>query len=388
MTDVQRLIGVEEELLILDQGSGRTLPLGDRVVANVASSRTGPARSGVSLQRLTPPAGITLEHEAKLEQIESILPPLASLEEVGCAIIAGRQLADQAAQTLGARVAALATSVVPGSTHLTDNPRYEMIGELFGLTMHEQLTCGMHIHVTVRDKDEGVAVLDRIRPWLHVLLALSTNSPMWAGIDTGYTSYRYQAWMRWPSAGSYDRFGSAQEYRQLVRALVASGVILDPGMVYFDARLSTHHPTVEIRAPDVCLEPEHAVGIAGLARALVNTAAAEAHAGRAPDPFPTSLMRLAMWSASRYGVQSTLWDPHSRGPREARVVVDALLRYVGAALRAHGDEERVRAAVTSILESGTGSEVQRETLQRTGSLAEVVAEAIRRTHPGDQLGAE
>ena len=382
MGEMRRLIGVEEELLIVDPRSGRTLPLGDRVVANAEASLAGPARSRVSIQKLPPFPGITLEHEAKLEQIESILPPLASLEEVGRAIIAGRQLADQAAQTLGARVAALATGVVPGSTHLTDHPRYEMIGELFGLTMEEQLTCGMHIHVTVRDKDEGVAVLDRIRPWLHVLLALSCNSPMWAGIDTGYSSYRYQAWMRWPSAGSYDRFGSAQEYRQLVRALVASGVILDPGMVYFDARLSTHHPTVEIRAPDVCLDPEHALGIAGLARALVDTAAAEAHAGTPPDPFPTSLMRLAMWSASRYGLNETLWDPNSRGPREARVVVDTLLRYVGAALRDYGDEERVRSAVMRIFESGTGSEVQCQTLTRTGSLAEVVAGAIRLTHPG------
>ncbi len=382
VTDMQRLIGVEEELLIVDQHSGRTMPLGDRLVANAEASRTGPARSRASLQNLSPPAGIVLEHEAKLEQVESILPPLLALDEVGNAILAGRELADLAARTLGARVAALATSVVPGSTHLTENPRYETIGELFGLTMKEQLTCGMHIHVTVRDKDEGVAVLDRIRPWLHVLLALSANSPMWAGIDTGYSSYRYQAWMRWPSAGSYDRFGSAQEYRQLVRALVATGVILDPGMVYFDARLSTHNPTVEIRAPDVCLDPEHAVGIAGLARALVNSAAAEAHAGRAPDPFPTSLMRLAMWSASRYGLNQTLWDPNSRGPRQARVVVDALLRYVGVALRDSGDEGRVRAAMTSILESGTGSEVQCQTLARTGSLAEVVAEAIRRTHPG------
>lgn len=377
MNGLPRLIGVEEELLLVDPETGRALPVADRVVD--AARQRSPAAPVRGPSSAAAPRATELVHEAKLEQIEVISPPFESLDEVARAIVEGRAMADHAAQTQGARAAALATSVVAGSTHLTEQPRYEHISELFGLTMEEQLTCGMHIHVSVLDKHEGVAVLDRMRPWLHVLLALSANSPMWAGVDTGYASYRYQAWMRWPSAGSYDRFGSAEEYRHLMRALVTSGVILDPGMVYFDARLSAHQPTVELRAPDVCLEPEAAVALAGLSRALVETESANWRAGAPVDPYPTSLMRLAMWSASRYGLGANLWDPNSRGPRKARLVVEALLRHVGPALRDFGDDARVRTAIARIFEEGTGADVQRRTMQHTASEVAVVREAIRRS---------
>ncbi len=66
----------------------------------------------------------------------------------------------------------------------------------FGLTAREQLTCGCHVHVAVESDEERVAVLDRIRVWLPVLTALSANSPFWNGEDTGYASFRSQAWNR------------------------------------------------------------------------------------------------------------------------------------------------------------------------------------------------
>ena len=148
---------------------------------------------------------------------------------------------------------------------LTVKSRYQAMTEHFGLTTSEQLTCGCHVHVGVESPEEGVAVLDRIRPWLPVLLAISANSPYWQGQDTGYASFRSQAWNRFPSAGPTGVFGSVEGYRSYADALVATGVLLDHAMIYFDARLSDRYPTVELRVADTVL-------IATLARALVETA--------------------------------------------------------------------------------------------------------------------
>src|SRR6476661_1467462 len=153
----------------------------------------------------------------------------------------------------------------------------------YELTARERLTCGCHVHVSVESDEEGVGVLDRIRVWLPSLLALSANSPFWNGQDSGYASYRSQAFARWPSWGPADRYGSAEAYHRLVRRMVLSSVILDPGMVYFDARLSQHYPTVEIRAADVCFTVEEAIVGAALCRGLVETAALEWAAGM-PEP--------------------------------------------------------------------------------------------------------
>src|SRR6185312_10867303 len=62
-------------------------------------------------------------------------------------------------------------------------------------------TCGCHVQVAVESPEEGAAVVERIRPWLPVLIALAANSPFWRGADTDYASYRTQVLGRRPGAG-------------------------------------------------------------------------------------------------------------------------------------------------------------------------------------------
>ena len=140
------------------------------------------------------------------------------------------------------------------------------------------------MHVGVASDAEGVAVLDRIGPWLAPLLALSANSPYWMGDDSGYASFRSQVWSRWPTAGPTRLFGTPEAYHAAVQGLVATGTILDQGMVYFDARLSARYPTVEIRVADVCLSADTATLLAALARGLVETAARAAELARTRRP--------------------------------------------------------------------------------------------------------
>ncbi|WP_104045470.1 YbdK family carboxylate-amine ligase [Arthrobacter sp. ZGTC412] len=203
------------------------------------------------------------------DQLEVITRPHSSLEALAAEIRDGRAYADSLARLVGARIAALATSPVPVAPHAKRTDRYDALQEKFALTAREQLTCGSHVHVSVGSDEEGVAVLDRIRSWLPVLTAISSNSPFWNGTDSGYASFRTQAWNRWSSAGPTEVFGSARAYHSLVAALSGTGVINNPD---FDARLSVRHPTVEVRVADVCLESGDAVLVAALVRALVDTA--------------------------------------------------------------------------------------------------------------------
>ncbi len=71
--------------------------------------------------------------------------------------------------------------------------------------------------------------LDRIAPWLPVLLAVSANSPYDEGRDTGYASWRTQLWSTWPSAGPTEAFGSLAGYRRACERMIASGAARDPG---------------------------------------------------------------------------------------------------------------------------------------------------------------
>lgn len=370
-----RSIGVEEELLLVDARSWRPTAVVEWVLE--ASARmTGP----IPLPAADAPPPTHLTREAKQEQVEIVSSPSTTLEGVAGALATGRSLADRAAQSVGARAVALGTSLLPAATHVARGDRYAEMEQRFGLTMREQLTCGLHVHVAVADDEEGVAVLDRIRSWLPVLLALSSNSPIWKGRDSGYASYRHQAMGRWPSSGPTEIFGSAAAYHRAIDDMVASDVLLDGGMVYLDARLSERYPTVEIRVADACTELEHAVAIAGLARALVQTAADEWRRGSPPAPVSTTQLRLAMWTASRFGTGGNLLDPRLAMPIPAGSAIEMLLAHVGDALNAAGDLDRVSRAVDDILRAGTGADRQRLTLQRTERAAAVVADAAERTN--------
>jgi carboxylate-amine ligase len=258
----------------------------------------------------------------------------------------------------------------------TPGERYEEMAETFGLTALEQLTCGCHVHVSVADDEEGVAVLDRIRVWLPVLTALSANSPFWLGADSGYASYRSQEWSRWPSSGAAEPFGNAATYHRVVEDLVATGTIVDAGQVYFDARLSLSWPTVEVRVADVALRAEDAVTLAGLVRALVDTAAGEWRAGGAVPAVRAELLRVAAWRAGRSGTAGELVHPRTGRPAPAADVVGALLGHLAPALEATGDRQRVADGVAAVLARGTGADLQRRVQRETGDLTAVVRAAV------------
>ncbi|MFD3680815.1 glutamate--cysteine ligase [Streptomyces sp. NPDC058613] len=369
-----RSVGVEEELLLVDARSGEPLALSGVVLA--AADRSAghvPGRGGEPAH--------TFEKELHEEQLEFATKPVTEMGELLEEITGWRAEAARHAASAGALVAALGTSPLPVRPSMSAGRRYEWVGEQFGLTAQEQLTCGCHVHVSVESDEEGVAVLDRIRPWLPVLTAMSANSPFWQGQDSGYGSYRSRVWNRLPSAGATDVFGSADRYHEQVRAMVDTGVLRDEGMIWFDARLSAAYPTVEVRVADVCLEAFTPVLLAALVRGLVETAAREWRDGRPPAAISTSLLRLASWRAGRSGLDGPLLHPRTMRETSPGGAVEALYAHVREALADHGDDERVREGIARLMERGNGARVQRELLRTEGDLAAVVTRCARLTTP-------
>jgi carboxylate-amine ligase len=353
-----RSFGVEEEMLLVDPDSGAAVALAEAV--------TGGAEDAP-------------EAELQRQQVETETAPCTSLDELDEQVRDQRTAAARAAEDKDCQVVALATSPLPVRPQATADERYLRMIEEYALTAEEQLTCGCHVHVRVESDEEGVAVLDRIRPWLPPLLAMTANSPFWQGNDSGYASYRQQVWGRWPSSGPAEPFGTPQAYHDTVQTMIDSGTLLDEGMVYFDARLSRHYPTVEVRIADVCMLAEDAVLLAALVRGLVETAAREWQAGEPPRPVRIELLRLATWRASRSGLTADLLHPVTGRPAPAEAVVRALLDHVGPALAELGDRDKAAELIDGLLSRGNGADLQRRAYQETGDLAAVVRDAVNRT---------
>ncbi|WP_431279522.1 glutamate--cysteine ligase [Leifsonia poae] len=358
---------MEEELLLVDE-SGIPVPIAPEALAAAPPSTGGPE----------------VDAEIQQEMLETQTRPQTSSAMLLADVVAGRLLADSLAKPLGARAVALAMSPLAVRPHTTDEPRYAAMVARYGSTAGT-LVCGLHVHVSIESREEGVAVLDRIRIWLPVLLGLSANSPFAHGVDTGYASFRYVAWHQWQSAGPTDVFGSVEAYDAFENMLVDTGVILDHGMLYLDARLSRKQPTLEVRVADVCLDPRDTVVLAALVRALVDTAADEWRAGGSPVAVPSAALRLASWQAALTGATGSLPHPVHGRETDAHQAVAALLAYVDDALAANGDTERVRTGVERILSTGGGAGFQRASYARAEALSDVVADAVAATYASADL---
>jgi len=357
----QRLVGVEEEFLLVDPATGQA----------VAGFDTLHDALGADVE--------LVDKELKREQAEIASAPFRDLAELRADLRRRRDALKAAAGSRSMALAAAATSPVAGPARATRGERYAKMADRYQLVEGLQLTCGMHVHVAISSRAEGVTVLDRIRPWLAVLTALSANSPYWQGLDTGYASYRSILWGQWPTAGPTGTFDDPAGYDAVVNDLLASGAILDEGMIYFDARLSRHYPTVEIRVADVCTDVDTAAALAAICRGLVDAAAEESERSRDAEPARTELLRVAGWTAARFGLTGDLVDVADRRSAPASAVVDRLLGQLRARLRRNGDADRVDAAIALLLAEGTGSQRQRSQLAASGSLAGVVGDIVART---------
>ena len=292
-----------------------------------------------------------------------------------------RVLVDAAARLgMGVVAAGAVPLSVPAEMQVTQTDRYRQMLADYQLLAREQLICGTQVHVGVDDRDESVAVTNRVTPYLPTLLALSASSPFWAdGSDTGYASARTLVWQRWPTTGPAPSVSSAAEYDRLVDDLVASGVITDAGMVYFDVRPALGAPTLELRVCDSCPSVDTIVLIAGLFRALVEREVVAVRAGGPAVEVAPALGRAALWRAARSGLEGELVAISGPSSRPAAEVVTDLVRSLRPQLEAAGDWPMIIELTRQVLIGGTSAARQRRALRRRGRLTDVVDQLLAET---------
>jgi carboxylate-amine ligase len=324
-------------------------------------------------------SGRHLHAEITTTQLESVSDICTSLAQLRAELVTTRAEAAGAAARAGVRILAASTHPFDSwqQQDITPAPRYQaMVDRWAGLALQQDI-CGCHVHVGVPDLETAVVVMDRTRPYLPVLLAMTGSSPFHDGVDTGHDSYRTMWWSRWPMAGLPEYLGSAERFEEVVAGLVISGVVADSSHLYWDVRPSSHLPTLEFRLADVCTEVDDVVLHAALTRSLVRVLAARAERGdRCPRPRP-ELLRAARWRAARHGLDGELFDAVQCELVPARVAVRRLLAELQDDLRDHDEWAVVVELVERLFERGTSASRQRRTWLRTGDWREVAARIVR-----------
>jgi carboxylate-amine ligase len=190
----------------------------------------------------------------------------------------------------------------------TNQPRYGKVMHDLQMIGSRLVLCGMHVHVEVPNLDQRVDIMNRMQPYLPLLLALSTSSPFWQSQRTGLLGYRLAAYRELPRTGLPDLFESAADYQRYIDTLVQARAIQDSSYVWWVIRPSRKHPTLELRVADSCTRVEDSLAIAALYRCLVRRLALDPKLNAGRTGASRAITDENCWRAQRYGIHGSFVD--------------------------------------------------------------------------------
>jgi glutamate---cysteine ligase / carboxylate-amine ligase len=320
-------LGVEEELMILDAGTLEQVAAVDRILAGVA--------------------GLDLPGAVKTELFASVFETntrvCATAVEVDEALPVLRRAAAAAAEREGLAIAAAATHPFarPEAQPIVKEQRYVTFAGYGGISVRRQGVQGLHVHVGMASADDCWRCLEGILPWLPVVLALSANSPWFAGELNGMASNRAPILAELPRAGVPPAFASYAEWEGWVERLGALGVAEDYTRIWWDVRPHPKLGTIEVRVPDQPTDVGRSAAFAALLQALC----ASALDGVLPRNGPLLGDRgradyiQNRWSAARFGPRAKLVHPDGSSYAPASELGAELVALVKPAAAALGARE-------------------------------------------------
>lgn len=259
-----------------------------------------------------------------------------------------------------------------------ENARYESIVEENQIIARSLLTFGLHVHVGIPNPERTIQIMNAIRYLLPHVLALSTSSPFWLGVNTGLKSYRSEVFARFPRTGIPDYFESRGSFERYVELLVNTGCIDDGKKIYWDVRPHPFFPTLEFRICDIPTRVDDTIAIAALFQAMV------AKVNKLLDRNLTFRLHHKMlieenkWRAVRHGLDGKMIDFGKGTEVPVRELIGELLEFVDDVI----DDLRSRSEIRhirTILDRGTSADEQLRVWDETKDMNAVVDRLIELT---------
>ena len=352
-------VGVEEEFQLVDPASRGLTPAVDEVLAAGNGSRL-------------------ITSELSRSCVEMLSPIYVSAADLARELPGLRREVRDLARSCGVEIVAAGAHPFsePTEQPLTGGDHSRRVGEEMGWVARTQAIYGLHIHVAVPAGDAAIVAVNALARHVPLLVALSANSPFWRGFDTRLASTRIKIFEMFPRSGLPPAFRNWEDFEDHIGALVASGSIPDYSWCWWDARPHQKFGTVELRAPDVQTDASYTVALAALVQCLVARAVMDEQ-----PPWDALYNAENKWRAVRYGMDADFYDFVAGRALPARSMARGLIEELRPVARDLGCEEEL-GGVLEIVELGTGAELQRAALGRSGSLEGGIDYLIEGTAPG------
>jgi carboxylate-amine ligase len=361
-------IGLEEEFAILDP---RTLELEHRFEDVMAACRRDEVLAEAA-------AGELIASEVEIRSGRS--------ETFGEAVERQRERRARLFELVGGMGLTLgAMGTHPWANYLEqriiDTPHYNRLRNELGYVAQRNNTWSLHLHMGVRGADRAIAVCDRLRELLPLLLAVSANSPFLDRRDSGLHSVRSEIFTRtFPRCGVPSPFVDWATYAGFVDTLQRAGSVIESTQLWWSVRPHHSFGTVEVRICDAQTRGEESFALAELIAACIAQAALDfdehGYDGRGA-PLADREIEENLWRAIRYGAGGRMIDFRRGEEVPTRSMLEQVLVWTEPA--------RAQLGLDVQLPERNGAERARAALDSGASIEDVYRDAVaetRRTYSG------
>jgi carboxylate-amine ligase len=266
---------------------------------------------------------------------------------------------------------------------IIDTPHYNRLRNELGWVAQRNNTWSLHLHMGVRGADRAIAVCDRLRELLPLLLAASANSPFLDRRDSGLHSVRTEIFTRtFPRCGVPSPFRDWATYAGFVGDLERFGSIVESTQLWWSVRPHHSFGTVEVRICDAQTRGDDSFALAALIAACVAQSALDydehGYDGKGP-PLADREIEENLWRAIRFGAGGRMIDWR----RGVEVPTRSLLEQVVV----WTEPARTRLGIDLVLPEQNGAQRAREALDAGVSIEDIYRDAVaetRRTYSGSQ----
>ena len=259
--------------------------------------------------------------------------------------------------------------------------RYLQVVEDMQTVARSNLIFGLHVHVGIEDRETSIHLMNQVRYFLPHLLAISTNSPFWLGMNTGLKSYRCKVFDKFPRTNIPDTFTGWADFECLVNLLIRTNCIDNAKRIWWDVRPHPFFSTLEVRICDLPMRVDETLAIAALIQATVAKLYKLHSRNQGFRMYSRALIMENKWRAARYGLDGMLIDFGREKEVPERELIMEYLDFVDDVL----DELECRKEVEyvqTILDRGTGADRQLRVFSETNDLKKVVEYMVAETKVG------
>ena len=284
-------IGVEEEFMICDPMTGKLKNKANEIMSQVSDKER-------------------YSYELLLSEIETNTPICDNVSDSIKFLSKQRKELKNIGLKEDFRIGVSGTHPTASSfdQEFVSNESYNWVADQLKYYAKRNITFSTHIHISVDCPDRAIKITNATRRWIPALLAISSNSPFFEGVNTGFKSSRTMQFGAFPKTNIPVKIDSFESYVSLVNTLIETDSIKKSRQIWWKIRPHLDYGTLEYRICDVQRSLKRTELLVALTQALVHSYDNKVKLNKNIEDMNYEILNDAFWKATRFDFNSFITD--------------------------------------------------------------------------------